>query len=242
MLQQVTSLIILDIFGYKCSSFSDAPLFSIDVCLMMSRQLNPEEAARRVVNEREDPSDCDFNFEEEEPSIAASLPTQSFAQDPFYTFSESSPSHNQQSGPTCSTPISQNSTNSELVSLLRKVVSGQEKLCEQVSDLQERLCTVEGCLSSLQSDSSAKKTTNRVASQLSVSTFILESRLSILSSYCVQYFMQSIHSCRKVFPCCTTPLMKRRSSKLVKSKLVQCSILAYMGFIRHTCVPGAGPL
>lgn len=185
----------------------------------MSRRLNPEEAAGQVVTEREDPTDCDFNFEEEEqPSIAASLSTQSFTQDPFYVFPESSPSHNQQSGPSCSTPISQNSTDSELLSLLRKVVSGQEKLSEQVSDLQERLCTVESCLSSLQSDSSEKETTNRVASQLSVSTFILESKL--LSSYCVQYFIQSMHFCRKVFLCCINPLMKRRSSKLVKSKLI----------------------
>lgn len=179
--------------------------------LFGSRRLNSEEAAGQVVTEHEGPT------EEEQPSIAASISTQSFTQDPFYVFPESSPSHNQQSGPSCLMPISQNSTDSELLSLLRKVVSGQEKLSEQRSDLQKRLCTVESCLSSLQSDSSEKETTNRVASQLSVSTFLLESK--VLSSYCVQYFIQSMHFCRKVLLCCRNPLIKR-SSKLVKSKLI----------------------
>ena len=40
---------------------------------------------------------------------------------------------------------------SELLLLSRQVISGQEKLSEQVSDVQERLCTVESGLSRLPS-------------------------------------------------------------------------------------------
>ena len=138
----------------------------------MSRRLNPEEAAG-VVNESENLTDCDFNFEDEESLVASSLTQQSFAQDPFYVFPDSSPNRNQPSGPSCSPPISQTAQVSELSLLLRQVISGQEKLSEQVSDLQERLCTVESGLSSLQSGSGGKETTNRVASELSVSHVIL---------------------------------------------------------------------
>ena len=94
---------------------------------------------------------------------------------------------------------------SELSLLSRQVITEQEK---QVSDLQERLCTVGSGLSSLQSGSGGKETTNRVASKLSVSHLLQY----VIAE--IQCFMQ----CIEVFLCCTTPLVKRSNSKLTKYK------------------------
>lgn len=153
-------------------------LLLFDRDLKMSRLLSPEECAS-AVDESQEENDSDFDFDTEQAPVAAS-PLQPSFTDPFYVFPTSDPNldRSQPGGPSTSTPTSRTSAvtgNAELLVLMREVLAGQDKLTEQVSDLKERLCAVESGLSNLHSDSSETEgTTNRVASQLTVSLCFLE--------------------------------------------------------------------
>ena len=135
---------------------------------MFPRRFSVETAAAEVTEGLDD----DFDFES---AAVANSPVsqQTFSEEPMYTFPQcqSTPTS---SGASISTSSIASRPDSELLLLMQQVVSGQEKLTSQVSDLQQRLGSVEASLSTLQSDHSGKEdTTNRVDPELTVSHNLL---------------------------------------------------------------------
>lgn len=89
---------------------------------------------------------------EEQNTTPPSVPELNFEQDPLYNFPQPGPTN-------CSTPTSSSyssnmsgSEGQELMEMMRHVLSGQEKLSLQVTEVQERIATVECCLDEIRED------------------------------------------------------------------------------------------
>ena len=154
---------------------------------------------------------------EEQNTTPPSVPELNFEQDPLYNFPQPGPTN-------CSTPTSSSYTSNmsgsegqELMAMMRHVLSGQEKLSLQVTEVQERIATVECCLDEIREDSSRKEdttTSRRVNPQLTVSP----SAHVLLCSH----FESAILSpqSRKVLVCCIPHLWMRKSLRPMKGKLL----------------------
>lgn len=132
---------------------------------MYSRRFSIETATAEVSGELDD----DFQFEDTGVDNSSVL-RQTFSEEPMYTFPQLQSTPTSSGATVSSSRIGSRPDDSELLSLMRQVVSGQKMLTSQVADIQERLSAVESNLSTMQSDFSRKEeTTNRVDPELTVS-------------------------------------------------------------------------